>query len=99
METFVQSVSEIHRVLKGDGQALVFTRTTEDRRYGKGREIGKNTYIIDRTDTNESGMTMCFLDREDVSRIFKNFRQMNVEKTETTVYGEKDSDWIISLRK
>ena len=42
-----QSVDEIYRVLKKGAKALIIIRTTNDYRYGDGREIEKNTFLIE----------------------------------------------------
>lgn len=97
-----KTVAEINRILKPGGQALVYTKTTEDRRYGKSKPAGKNTFILnDMPDTGEQGMTMCLIGEEDINELFRSFSQIDVEKTETTVNNrrEKDSEWIITLTK
>lgn len=95
------SISEIYRTLKKDGIALVFTRTTDDYRYGKGKQVDKNTFILDIEDTNEKGMVMHFLDRAEINDIFGKFNKIILEKTETTFSNleKKNSDWIIIVRK
>jgi cyclopropane fatty-acyl-phospholipid synthase-like methyltransferase len=101
VEMFEETVNEIYRILKDNGQALIVTRTTRDRRFGMGKQLDWNTYLIERPDTNEAGMTMCFLTYNDVVRIFENFSQGNIERIETTTNDltEKDSNWIIAVRK
>jgi cyclopropane fatty-acyl-phospholipid synthase-like methyltransferase len=98
---FENAVLEIYRILKKDGKALVFTRTTDDYRYGKGRQIEKNSFILDIEDTDEKDMTMHFTDREEINEIFKKFGEIIVEKTETTFSNmkKKNSDWIIIVKK
>ena len=91
----------MYRILKKGGKALVFTRTTDDYRYGKGNKIDKNTFVLDVEDTNEKGMVMHFLDMDGVNEIFGKFNKIIVEKTETTFSNseKKNSDYIIIVEK
>lgn len=101
LEGYRTAIFEMHRILKKDGKALVFTRTTDDYRYGKGEKIDKNTFVLDIEDTNEKGMVMHFLDRTEINKIFSKFNKIIVKKTETTFSNseKKNSDWIIIVRK
>ncbi|MBI2054304.1 MAG: class I SAM-dependent methyltransferase [Candidatus Staskawiczbacteria bacterium] len=98
---YKKAVDGLYRILKEGGLAFIFTRTTDDYRFGKGKEIEKNTFVLDIEDTNEKGMQMHFLDKKDIRKIFKKFREIAVEKTETTFSNskKKNSDWIITLKK
>lgn len=101
MEGYQKAVDELYRVLKRRGRALVFNRTTDDYRFGKGKEMGKNTFILNTEETNEAGIVQCFLDKQDIRRIFNKFKEIIVEKTETTFSNQekKNSDWIIKIEK
>ena len=98
---YQKAVDELIRILKVGGHALVFSRTTDDYRFGKGKEIEKNTFILDIQDTNEGDMPSHFLSREDIDVIFSKFTEIVVEKTETTFSNlkNKNSDWIIKVKK
>ena len=100
-EGFQKAVLEMYRILKKRGKAFVFTRSTDDYRFGKGKKIDRNTFILNIEDTNEKGMVNHFLDREDINRIFSKFKEIIVEKTETTFSNlkKKNSDWIIVVKK
>ncbi len=100
-EGYQKAVDEMYRIMKKGGIAFVFTRTTDDYRFGKGKKIGKNTYVLKIKDTNENGMVQHFLEKKDIKRIFKKFREINIEKTETTFSNlkNKNSDWIIKVKK
>ena len=100
-KAYQKSVSEMYRILKKGGQALVFSRTTDDYRFGKGKEIEKNTFELKIGDTNEKDMLLHFLDREEINEIFNAFSEIFVEKTETTFCNseKKNSDWIIKVKK
>jgi len=98
---FKNAVSEMYRILKKNGKALIFTRTTDDYRYGRGDKIDKNTFVLGIENTNEKGMVMHFLDRVEINEIFSKFNKIIVEKTEVTFSNleKKNSDWIIIVRK
>ncbi len=100
-EGYQKAVDEMYRILKKGGRALVFTRTTDDYRCGKGKEVGKNNFILEIDDTNEKDMLGYFLGRESIDRIFSKFEEVIVEKTETTFDNlkKKNSDWIIKVQK
>ncbi len=96
-----KTVSEIQRILKNQGIAIFITRTIDDYRYGKGEKIEQNTYKLDIDVTNEKGMIMHFLDESEIIDLFKDFKVITIEKTETTFSNrqKKDSDWIIIVIK
>jgi len=68
LDGYQRAISELYRILKKDGVALIFTRTTDDYRYGKGDKIDKNTFLLDIEDTNEKGMVMHFLSKNLISK-------------------------------
>ena len=96
-----RAIAEMHRVLRPGGKALVITRTTADYRYGKGREIGRNTFVLDTAETNEAGMTMFFFDEAGVRDLFAGFSNVAVDRNDFTLGGGAvtNSDWIITLEK
>jgi len=98
---FQKATDELYRILKKGGEAFILTRTTDDYRFGKGEEIEKNTFVLNIPETNEKGMTMHFLEREDIDKIFGKFAEVSFEKTETTFDNlkNKNSDWIIKVKK
>jgi ubiquinone/menaquinone biosynthesis C-methylase UbiE len=98
---FQKATDELYRILKKGGEAFIFTRTTDDYRFGKGEEIEKNTFVLDILETNEKGMAMHFLEKEDINKIFGKFAEISFEKTETTFDNlkNKNSDWIIKVKK
>lgn len=98
---YQRAVSEMYRILKKGSKALVFSRTTDDYRFGKGKEIEKNTFILNIEDTNEKDMLGHFLDRQEIDIVFKEFNEIIIEKTETTFSNlkKKNSDWIIKVKK
>ncbi len=100
-EGFQRAVSEAYRILKKGGKAFVFTRTKSDYRFGRGKKVEKNTFILNIKDTNEKGMMMHFLDKNEIKEIFSSFDDIILEKTETTFSNlkKKNSDWLIKVKK
>jgi ubiquinone/menaquinone biosynthesis C-methylase UbiE len=96
-----KAIGELHRVLKKNGRALIQTRTADDYRFGKGRETGKNTFVLEIKETNERGMPIHFLTKEDVYEYYSKFSKINIERNELTMNNLTllNSDWIITVEK
>ena len=101
MEGTISAVSEIYRVLRKGGKAFILTTTKDDYRFGKGKQIDSNTYILNIIDTGEIGMILNFLDREEIHDLFIHFKKITIGKSEVTSINSdrKDSHWIIYLEK
>lgn len=98
---YAQAVAELHRVLRPGGQALVVTRATDDYRFGKGQDLGEDTWRILIEDTNEYGSVQHFLSESAVPRVFSAFSSVDFEKTTTSRLqrAAMDSNWIVRLVK
>jgi SAM-dependent methyltransferase len=96
-----QAIAEAHRVLVPGGRAMIVSRTVDDYRFGKGEELGKNTFRLDIADTNEFGTVEHFLNEGDVESYFGAFSRVAFEKTETSTANRTrlDSDWLITVEK
>jgi ubiquinone/menaquinone biosynthesis C-methylase UbiE len=96
-----KAISELYRVLKKNGKALIQTRTTDDYRFGKGRKIERNTFILDIEETNELGMPGHFLTKEDIYDYYSRFSKINIERYEFTMNNLTmlNSDWVITVEK
>lgn len=95
------SIGELCRVLKTKAAGFVNLRTTDDYRYGKGKEIERNTFVLGIEETNEVNLTMHFLSLQDVHDYFKKVSLINIEKNEFTSNNLKvlNSDWLITVVK
>lgn len=95
------AVQELWRVLKGGGRLLVVTRTTRDYRYGRGRQVGPDTFVAEDDGTNEIGMVMHFLTREAIDVVFGGFTTYTVDWQDYTSTGGTvlNSDWVIEAVK
>ncbi len=96
-----RAVAELHRVLAPGGLALVFMRTTDDYRFGKGVPVEPHSFRLDIDDTNERGLLVHFLEEADMPRLFSSFSDVQFEKTEFTFNQRRsvNSDWLITVRK
>jgi SAM-dependent methyltransferase len=96
-----RAIDELHRVLKVGGEAFIVVRTTDDFRYGKGRALEPDTYLLTISETNEEGTVQHFLSEPALQASFTAFSDFNFEKTETTftARSRKDSDWLVSVTK
>lgn len=101
-----KSAGEIYRVLKKGGKALLVIRTINDYRYGEGKEIEKNTFLIEEKDKekcafNENGMKMHFFTKEEVLKLFYKFSDIKIDTVEQTSENGKykDSNFLVKLVK
>ncbi len=96
-----KAILETNRILNADGKSLVVLRSTDDYRYGKGRELAPNTFQLEISETNELGTIQHFLAKEDVPEYFASFSRVSFDKTDWTVGGgaRLNSDWLITVTK
>ena len=96
-----QAIAEAYRVLAQGGKSFVVLRSTDDDRFGKGRELGLNTFELGICGTNELGTVQHFLAAEDIPEYFSQFSAVNFEKAEWTTGGRTrlNSDWLITAEK
>jgi ubiquinone/menaquinone biosynthesis C-methylase UbiE len=96
-----EAIAETRRVLAPGGKSFVVLRSTDDYRYGKGRELGPNTFELDISETNELGTIQHFLTAEDIPEYFTLFSNVTFEKAEWTTCGRTrlNSDWLITAEK
>lgn len=94
-----KAIDELYRVLKIGGKAIIITRTNEDYRFNKGKKVEHNTYILDINETNEKGMILHFLSKEDVFEYYSKFKKIILEKNNFTLNNREilNSDWIITV--
>ncbi len=92
-----QAIDEMRRVLRPGGSCLVVTRGTGDCRYGQGRQIDRHTFVLETGATNEAGMVMTFLDRDDIDRLFADWASVTVDRVQHTDGGGAtvNDDWVI----
>ncbi len=96
-----QVVKEIHRVLKPGGKAFIVTRSTRDKRFGKGIPIEKHTFRMADNETDEEGMIMHFLDADAILELCKAFSEVRLGWLEESMdsLDQYNSDFLITLIK
>ena len=96
-----QAIAEMRRVLAPGGKSFVVLRSTDDYRYGKGRDLGSNTFELDISETNELGTIQHFLSAENIPEYFARFSKVSFEKAEWTTCNRTrlNSDWLITVEK
>lgn len=97
------AVAEMHRVLRPGGQGLVCVRSLADWRFDTtyGMTLGNQTMSLAMPGEPEDGMTVHFVDEEDIATVYGAFSDVTYELTETTTAGRTrtSSDWLISCTK
>jgi ubiquinone/menaquinone biosynthesis C-methylase UbiE len=91
-----QTISEIRRVLDKDGSVLIDFLSKRTYSYGKGTYFEENTFIGE--EGLEKGVFHHFTDKEDLERLFKGFKIVNIELREKEVDGKLRSRWIVEAK-
>ena len=74
------TISEVHRVLGKRGVFLVNFQSKRSGMYGEGVKVEKDTFI--RQNGPEKGVVHHFTEREEIAKLFKDFKKVNVELRE-----------------
>ncbi|WCF07924.1 class I SAM-dependent methyltransferase [Paenibacillus thiaminolyticus] len=100
-EDIITAVTELHRVLKPQGKALIVVRAVGDRRYGQGEQTERNTFRMIHDNTNEKGLLIHFFEKEEINELFRNFAsvQIGVNRSSLHSVNEYDYDYIITVQK
>ena len=96
-----KSIREMRRVLKKGGVGFINLRSTNDYRYGKGKKVESNTYILKIKNTNELNLKIHFLNKNQVHSYFKLYKKVEIEKNEISYNNLRmiHSDWLIKVTK
>lgn len=101
-----QAFDEIYRVLTINGKALIVVRSTSDHRFGIGKKIEDNTFIIQENDPskasyNETGMVMHFFTKEELNNLTSSFSQVSIDTAEETLNNGEllESNFILRVMK
>ncbi|RTI97286.1 hypothetical protein C3H97_01785 [Campylobacter jejuni] len=105
-EVIEKAAKEIYRVLKQDSIAYIVVRNTDDYRYKNNKKISKYEVIIQESDKNrstscEDGMQMYFFDKDEVKRVFKDFKTIEINRLRISYTNDTfaDDDFLIILKK
>ncbi len=69
-ERAIASAEEVYRVLRKPGLFFITLASTENIKYGEGKQSAKNTYLLE-GDWYEAGALQHYYDREDINELFK----------------------------
>ena len=67
--SFVSLLTECARLLVVGGLFFIRSRTRQDWRYGRGREVERDGYVLECSETGEEGLLNVFYDSDDLSAI------------------------------
>ncbi|EAL5949676.1 class I SAM-dependent methyltransferase [Campylobacter jejuni] len=105
-EVIEKAAKEIHRVLKKDGVAYIVVRSIKDYRYLNNEKISKYEVFVNENDISksafkENGMKMYFFDKDEVKRVFSNFRQIEINSIKISYTDDSfaDENFVVILRK
>lgn len=88
------TLSEIHRILKNEGSLLMNFLSKGTHSYGEGEEIEKDTFV--KQEGAEKGVLHYFADREEINRLFRDFKAVSLDLSEREVDGMLRSRWIVT---
>ncbi|EAK7319644.1 class I SAM-dependent methyltransferase [Campylobacter jejuni] len=105
-EVIEKAAKEIYRVLKKDGVAYTVVRSIKDYRYLNNEKISKYEVFVNENDISksafkENGMKMYFFDKDEVKRVFSNFRQIEINSIKISYTDDSfaDENFVVILRK
>ncbi|TEX99758.1 class I SAM-dependent methyltransferase [Campylobacter sp. US42a] len=105
-EVIEKAAKEIYRVLKQDSIAYIVVRNMDDYRYKNNKKNSKYEVIIQESDKNrsascEDGMQMYFFDKDEVKRVFKDFKTIEINRLRISYTNDTfaDDDFLIILKK
>jgi ubiquinone/menaquinone biosynthesis C-methylase UbiE len=94
LEGIQSTISEIQRVLKKKGTLLINFQSKKSSMYGKGVKAEEDTFI--QPHGPEKGVLHHFTDREEITRLLKDFKIANVELREKiSADGYFESRWTV----
>jgi len=88
-----ETTSEIHRILKKKGLLLINFLTKRTYNYGKGVKVEENTFV--EQEGVERGVLHHFADKEEIQRLFEDFKIINLKLSEKEVEGKLRSRWTL----
>jgi ubiquinone/menaquinone biosynthesis C-methylase UbiE len=91
------TISEVHRVLRKNGVLVANFQSKRSHMYGKGVKVEKDTFI--RQNGPEKGVIHHFMDKEEITKLLKDFKNVNIELRERkSADGYLESRLIVMAR-
>jgi len=72
-----KAVQEFNRVCSKGAYIYITLRSTEDSEYGRGKEVDKNTFILEKG--YEKGLIQHFFDQEEIVHLLRGFKIFDIE--------------------
>ena len=102
-----RAIGEMSRVMKNGGRGMILVRGLQDYRYGSGKEIEKNTFIIEYNNEHasanaENGMVMHFFTKEELTLLCTEvFSSVSIDSICVTTDGGKlaNFDYVVNVVK
>ena len=91
------TLKEIYRVLKPNGEAIVTFNSVYSYRFGKGIEIEPGTWIPDIG--ADEGIPHHFSDLLDLVELLRDFKVLSIRLAESEEEGRISSHWVTTFRK
>ena len=88
-----KTVGEIYRVLKLDGTVLTDMLSVTHETYGLGKEIEKDTFVGEKQ--GEEGVPHHYTTREEIIRLFSEFRKLTIRLPVSSYIGENGEKHIV----
>jgi ubiquinone/menaquinone biosynthesis C-methylase UbiE len=94
-----QVISEIHRVLKKDGEAFLTFNSKNNSSFLKNihRKIDENTIL--KTEGNELNIPHYYTDVEDIKYLLKDFRIIKIRQIEDILEENNSWHYLVSIKK
>ncbi|MFJ7368734.1 class I SAM-dependent methyltransferase [Lysinibacillus sp. FSL K6-4013] len=101
-EEIKKDLERVNKFLKKNGKLFINFRTKEDFLYKQGKQLARNTYLLENQGVY-SGLTYTFLDKEEAVKLLQN-ADFKVELIERDDYWknnlkEHNSWWVITAQK
>ncbi len=92
-----KAVSEIRRVLRPGGAALIMFKAPESHRFGQGRQVEPNTFIHDHGP--DAGVLHHYSDREEVAGLLAGFAVQRVTYMEQGPQDQLHAWWVAEVAR
>lgn len=99
LEDIEKAVGEIFRVLCPGGLGMVTLASVKDYKFGKGREVEKNTFELYEGTHGEKGILHHFFDEHESEYLLREFQIIHREHMMEEVEGGKNCHWYIVFQK
>lgn len=100
LDKIIKTIDEIYRVLKNGGIVVLNTLSTENPRYGTGKEIEPNTFLGTEGPYKETDVPHHFFSKDELLDLFSKFEIITFNpRYKNPETGKKTGHWEIIARK